>query len=52
MGALEHSSNVIWHAASAQSLGAKILCTFGKCTQISVTFKDYAYRQIMLMMRF
>lgn len=27
MGALEHSSNVIWHAASAQSLEAKILCT-------------------------
>lgn len=27
MGALEHSSNVIWHAASAQSLGAKIVCT-------------------------
>lgn len=27
MGALEHSSNVIWHAASAHSLGAKILCT-------------------------
>lgn len=27
MGALEHSSNVIWHAASVQSLEAKILCT-------------------------
>lgn len=27
MGALEHSSNVIWHTASTQCLGAKILCT-------------------------
>lgn len=52
MGALEHSSNVIWHTASASSLEAKILCTLLNVHKLVSLFKDYAYRQIMLMTSF
>lgn len=52
MGALEHSSNVIWHTASAPSLEAKILCTLLNVHKLVSLFKDYACRQIMLMTSF
>lgn len=52
MGALEHSSNAIWHTASAPSLEAKILCTLLNVHKLVSLFKDYAYRQIMLMTSF